>query len=50
MKTVLFVGTQNAGRSRIAEALFNRMAPDDVRGSPPARIRAARASGRRSSR
>ena len=31
MKKVLFVCTQNAGRSQIAEALFNRMAPDDVR-------------------
>jgi arsenate reductase (thioredoxin) len=31
MKTVLFVCTQNAGRSQVAEALFNRMAPDDVR-------------------
>jgi arsenate reductase len=31
MKTVLFVCSQNAGRSQIAEALFNRMAPDDVR-------------------
>ena len=31
MKKVLFVCTQNAGRSQIAEALFNRMAPDDIR-------------------
>lgn len=31
MKQVLFVCTQNAGRSQIAEALFNRMAPSDVR-------------------
>jgi protein-tyrosine-phosphatase len=31
MKTVLFVCTQNAGRSQIAEALFNLHAPDDMR-------------------
>jgi len=31
MKTVLFVCTHNAGRSQMAEAFFNRMAPDDVR-------------------
>ena len=30
MKHVLFVCTHNAGRSQIAEAFFNRMAPDDV--------------------
>lgn len=31
MKHVLFVCTHNAGRSQIAEAYFNRHAPDDVR-------------------
>jgi arsenate reductase len=31
MKHVLFVCTHNAGRSQMAEAFFNRSAPDDVR-------------------
>jgi arsenate reductase len=41
MKYVLFVCTHNAGRSQIAQALFERYAPDDVRaesaGSQPER-------------
>ena len=40
MKYVLFVCTHNAGRSQIAQALFERYGPDDVRaesaGSQPA--------------
>ena len=31
MKYVLFVCTHNAGRSQIAQALFERYAPDDIR-------------------
>jgi len=30
MKKVLFVCTHNAGRSQMAQAFFNRMAPDDI--------------------
>jgi protein-tyrosine-phosphatase len=41
MKYVLFVCTHNAGRSQMAQALFERHAPDDIRGesagSDPAR-------------
>jgi protein-tyrosine-phosphatase len=41
MKTVLFVCNHNAGRSQMAQAFFERLAPDDVRaesaGSDPAR-------------
>ena len=41
MKYVLFVCTHNAGRSQMAQALFERYAPDDIRGesagSDPAR-------------
>jgi protein-tyrosine-phosphatase len=48
MKYVLFVCTHNAGRSQMAQALFERYSPDDIRGesagSPPARC------GRKSSR
>jgi arsenate reductase (thioredoxin) len=40
MRYVLFVCTHNAGRSQIAQAFFNRHAPDDIRaesaGSRPA--------------
>ena len=41
MKYVLFVCTHNAGRSQMAQALFEHYAPDDIRaesaGSDPAR-------------
>ena len=42
MKHVLFVCNHNAGRSQMAQAFFERLAPDDVRAesagsSPPAR-------------
>jgi arsenate reductase len=41
MKHVLFVCPNNAGRSQMAQALFERYAPDDVRaesaGSDPPR-------------
>jgi arsenate reductase len=41
MKYVLFVCNHNAGRSQMAEALFNALAPSDVRaesaGSEPAK-------------
>ena len=41
MKTVLFVCNHNAGRSQMAQAFFERRAPDDVRaesaGTDPAR-------------
>ena len=30
MRKVLFVCTRNAGRSQMAQAFFNRMAPDDI--------------------
>jgi protein-tyrosine-phosphatase len=33
MKYVLFVCTHNAGRSQMAQALFDRYAPADVRGA-----------------
>jgi arsenate reductase len=32
MKYVLFICTQNAGRSQMAEAFFTRFAPEDLRG------------------
>lgn len=34
MKHVLFVCTHIAGRSQMAEALFNRAAPEDIRAEP----------------
>ena len=41
MKYVLFVCTHNAGRSQMTQALFERYAPEEVRGesagSDPAR-------------
>ena len=39
MKYVLFVCTHNAGRSQIAQALFERYAPDESAKSPPAQTR-----------
>ena len=47
MKYVLFVCTHNAGRSQMAQALFERYAPDDVRGEWRLLIPAGRC-GRRS--
>jgi len=46
MKTVLFARTHNAGRSQMAEAFFNPMAPDDVRRASmrPTRSRASSVS------
>src|SRR5687768_7391075 len=42
MKRIVFVCNHNAGRSQIAEAFFNRHAPDDVRaesaGSHPGKV------------
>ena len=42
MKYVLFVCTHNAGRSQMAQALFERYAPDDVRGESAGSDPAAR--------
>ena len=42
MKHVLFVCTQNAGRSQMAQALFERHAPDDVRAESAGQEPAAR--------
>ena len=49
MKYVLFVCNHNAGRSQMAQALFERHAPADVR-AESARVDARRRSGRASSR
>jgi protein-tyrosine-phosphatase len=41
MKYVLFVCTHNAGRSQIAQAFFERVAPDDLRAESPGQEPAA---------
>jgi arsenate reductase len=45
MKYVLFVCTHNAGRSQIAQAFFERYAPEDFRAESAGRSRQPR-SGR----
>ena len=50
MKYVLFICTHNAGRSQMAQAFFEREAPEDVR-AESARLRpGARAVAERRSR
>ena len=50
MKYVLFVCTHNAGRSQMAQALFERYAPDDVRAESAGLEPRAAPAGPRSSR
>lgn len=47
MRYVLFVCTQNAGRSQMAQALFERHGPPDVRAESAGRARRRGASGGR---
>ena len=42
MKYVLFVCTHSAGRSQIAEAFFERYAPDDLRAESAPLLRRSR--------
>ena len=50
MKHVLFVCNHNAGRSQMAQAFFERYAPEDLRARVRRLLARPRTCGRRSSR